>query len=219
MIIGIAGKAGSGKDEFFKLLSPLFPHAKRFAFADEIKTLCGLYFDWGEVRLNGDLKEELADTRTTQMGHVHLEIRLKKLAKTVGLKPELVVSTFVKAFKEFERRGHVTPREVMQHIGTEVGQGLHKQIWVKALMAQIAQSTGTPHHFVTDVRFDSEARAIRQQNGIIVNIQRPFYRKKVRTHSSEAGINPELVNHSLLNIGDLESFKKLAAIFLETLYA
>jgi energy-coupling factor transporter ATP-binding protein EcfA2 len=213
MIVGITGKAGVGKDTLFKLLAPTYPNAKRFAFADEIKVLCALYFDWKERHLNGYLKDKLVPTNGSKIGHSRLNARLHILAKAVGLCPELVIKDFLAAFKMFELRGQVMPREVMQHMGTEIGRVLHTDFWAIVLMAQIQKSVGTPHHFVTDVRFDSEAYAIKAQGGVIIQIHRPNV-PDVREHSSESGVHLTLIDHIIINSEDVHFFRHQALSFL-----
>ena len=59
MLIGITGKAGSGKDTAAKALIDI--GWKRFAFADELKNTVNSLFGWNSDHSNGHLKE-LEDT-------------------------------------------------------------------------------------------------------------------------------------------------------------
>ena len=60
MIIGIAGKKGSGKDTVGQYL--IDQHGfKRYAFGDPVKEVCRLLFGFTDEQLYGDKKEELTE--------------------------------------------------------------------------------------------------------------------------------------------------------------
>jgi hypothetical protein len=66
---------------------------------------------------------------------------------------------------------HLTPRWVLQYWGTEVcRQGFHDDIWIAALESRLARRAD--HTVISDVRFPNEVKAIREQGGKIVWIQR-----------------------------------------------
>lgn len=60
MIIGIAGKKGSGKDTFGDYLCKNFGYI-RYAFGDPVKEVCRILFGFNDQQLYGDKKEELTD--------------------------------------------------------------------------------------------------------------------------------------------------------------
>lgn len=58
MIFGISGFKGSGKDEFFKVLSDLVPTYKKLAFADPIKTQIQCIFNLQTEQEYDDFKRK-----------------------------------------------------------------------------------------------------------------------------------------------------------------
>lgn len=58
MIVGITGKARSGKDTVAEYLVRVFGYT-RFAFADQLKDIVCDMFDWGPAHRDGELKEEI----------------------------------------------------------------------------------------------------------------------------------------------------------------
>ena len=81
-----------------------------------------------------------------------------------------------------------TPRSIMQMIGTEVGRFVHHDFWVNALMSKYKASIigydidptigrypiydQLPNWIVSDVRFENEAKSIKDRNGFIIRLQR-----------------------------------------------
>lgn len=97
-------------------------------------------------------------------------------------------------------------RRLMQVLGTEVGrQGIHPDIWVDTAAHAINERTKRFDPVViTDVRFDDEARAIRQLGGTIIEIRRADLPPPDDAHASERGIDPELIDAIVDNDGDLD---------------
>jgi hypothetical protein len=72
-----------------------------------------------------------------------------------------------------ERLGmpHLTPRWILQYWGTEVcREHFHDDIWIAALQSRLARRSD--HTVISDVRFPNEIKAIKEQDGRIVWIQR-----------------------------------------------
>jgi hypothetical protein len=66
----------------------------------------------------------------------------------------------------------VTPRWVLQHIGTDVMRDhFHKSIWVHSLMKKLHNSSS--NYVISDVRFRNEVDVILSQQGQIWEVQRP----------------------------------------------
>jgi len=103
----------------------------------------------------------------------------------------------------------VTPRRVLQTLGTEWGRYVIDQdIWVKVGMqnAKRLSEEGSDIVVFTDVRFDNEARAIRDNGGHVFEIFRPG-NQAVESHASESGVDPALVTSKVMNHGSLEEFQ------------
>lgn len=69
----------------------------------------------------------------------------------------------------------VTPRKMMQSVGTEWGREMiHPELWVRSLVQRIRPALDRGQNVVvSDVRFPNEATAIRNLGGVIVRVTRP----------------------------------------------
>lgn len=187
-IIGIAGKKRHGKDV---LAAVLGSHGKvvRIAFADELKRYAMQLWDLSFEQLYGsDRDKETVDPRW-------------------GL----------------------TPRFIMQQFGTEVGRNIHAETWVRKVMTAIDRGShgdtvtlpdlearqfrefrfkpGTVVAWaIPDVRFPTEADAIKSAGGIIVKVIRPLLVSN-DTHASETDVDKIVANQTVLNVGTLEEFE------------
>lgn len=65
----------------------------------------------------------------------------------------------------------LSPREIMQKFGTEVGRVFSEDVWVKSMEEFISQR-GYDKYVIDDVRFLNEAQAIRKDGGIVIGIRR-----------------------------------------------
>lgn len=101
----------------------------------------------------------------------------------------------------------VTPRSVMQFVGTELMRNhLEKEfgitgLWVKRFCEEYDPEVPT---IVTDVRFEDEAQALRDRGGVLLRIERPGLDTSDQ-HESEQGqfeVDVTLVNDS--TIADLQ---------------
>ncbi len=69
----------------------------------------------------------------------------------------------------------VTPRKMMQTVGTEWGRRMvHPEMWVRSLRQRISPALDRGQNVVvSDVRFRNEAQALRDIGGVIVRVTRP----------------------------------------------
>ena len=92
----------------------------------------------------------------------------------------------------------VTPRLLLQTIGTEVGREISPDIWVNSLMndyisyADAINGTSEikklyPNWIIADVRFLNEVKAIKKKDGIVIRINRESAYNS--THSSETALD------------------------------
>jgi hypothetical protein len=147
-IIGLAGKARSGKDTVAQILGDLYGYHTT-AFAESLKRACGEIFHFNAAQLYGDLKEE--------------------------------VDPF----------WQMTPRHVMQHVGTELFRHWRSEIWVQSCARRIAMEP-TVNWVIVDVRFPNEADAVRRWGGKVVWIERPgrpTLNDAVACHASETALD------------------------------
>ena len=129
--------------------------------------------------------------------------------------------------------GHpVTPRWVLQHIGTDVMRNhFHTNIWVHSLMKKLADPTG--NYVISDVRFRNEVDVILAQHGEIWEVQRApmpeWYGEKFNdyedlkrhmelyhpsVHASEWDWRLTKRNHIIRNNGTLHDLKDKVSIII-----
>ena len=121
--------------------------------------------------------------------------------------------------------GGMTPRYLMQTLGTEWGrQAVNENFWVDLAAVKVERALGNTRHgnvdilplkFVfDDVRFGNEAEMIRRYGGVIVRIERPDATQDpaISGHASEAfDFKPDMV---ILNDGTPEDLQdKLLSIW------
>jgi len=112
----------------------------------------------------------------------------------------------------------VSPRQIMQKIGTEMGRGIHPDTWIRFLRKQIDDFVSVrciypgdpPITFViSDVRFPNEAEAIRSWGGSIWRVLRPgLLTAEVDQHPSETSIKAIRPDLTIINDGTLAQLKE-----------
>lgn len=111
--------------------------------------------------------------------------------------------------------GRITPRIMMQTLGTEWGRSLLPDLWLRVWQHELDDSA----HVVTvpDVRFDNEAELIRSLGGTIVHVTRKPTADMlaVPAHASEAGITRAKGDIIFRNDRGIEKMAALAANILD----
>lgn len=178
-IIGFTGKMGAGKDTAFDRLQALFgAHVYcKASFAAPLKaSLAAL------LNVNVDVLEAWKNEPKVRLTVVDLSGGGRDLGRSFSI------------------------REVMQRYGTEAHRDIFgEDFWVTAAMADVARSQrqdamlriGPKTHVFTDVRFENEARAIREAGGLIYEIVGP--NADTGDHPSEAGVPEGLIEWGLDN--------------------
>lgn len=101
-----------------------------------------------------------------------------------------------------------TPREMMQSLGTEWGRMLVSgNVWISALRKQLKPQK---NYVIDDVRFDNEARFVRER-GAVIHVERE---RDIAgdTHISEAGIDDDLIDATIKNVSCYESDLELEVV-------
>ena len=188
MIIGISGKAGSGKDIAAKMLEVLYANPdisyedfanrryKNFAdiqiehFADSLKETAQVLFRIGEWETN------------TQEGK---KTTINWIGKTV--------------------------RELLQGIGQGLRDAIDFDLWVKILFANTEDWS---NYIIADVRYPNEVKAIKERNGILLRIDRKG--AGAGNHSSETALDDykEWDVH-IENNGSIEDLFEAMRIFIK----
>ncbi len=176
------------------------------SFASKVKDVCSI--------LTGVPREDW-DNRELR----NIELGIKGLENPI-------VSECANVGKFGMRIPNYTYRTFMQRVGTEaMRDSIHQDIWVNALMKDYkwALSDGWvpsyndpdnsgnypnaepiyPNWVITDLRFDNEAKVIRDRGGIIIHLYREF---NYDSHISEKGIPMEIGDWMVYNTGSLEDF-------------
>ena len=186
MIIGISGKAGSGKDTAAKMLEVLYANPdisyedfankryKNFAdiqivhFADSLKETAQVLFRIGEWETN------------TQEGK---KTTINWIGKTV--------------------------RELLQGIGQGLRDAIDPNLWVKILFANTEDWS---NYIIADVRYPNELEAIKERNGVLIRIDRNG--AGAGDHSSETALDDyNDWDVHIENNGSLESLFEAMRIF------
>ena len=97
----------------------------------------------------------------------------------------------------------VTPRRLMQTLGTEWGRGIDPDLWASLTAAKIKQMVGRGQKVVIDdMRFPNEFDAITKIGGATVCIHRSTA-EVVTGHSSEGQLNDHFFDAVLINDGTI----------------
>lgn len=111
---------------------------------------------------------------------------------------------------------NMSPRQMAQQLGTEAcRKGIRDDIWIKSLESSILTSK-VDVAFITDARFDNEARFVRKQDaGLVIQIVRDG-QKTIATsnHASEQPLDPDLITFTIKNV---EGNAFVAAAELQTI--
>lgn len=141
MKVCICGYEGSGKDTVATMLVESYQF-KQFAFADNLKKAICIIFGWEEALLKG----------------ITVESRIWR---------EQVDPYWE---KELNRPG-LTPRKVMQWIGTDVlREHFDDGIWIKSLKKQLI--TAKTNVVISDCRFPNEIDMVKNLGGIVIRVNR-----------------------------------------------
>lgn len=161
-LIGIAGRARSGKDTVASFIIAAVGGYK-YSFADPIRSML--------VPLGVD------------MDHPYWKSRKEEIIPALG----------------------VSPRQMMQTLGTEWGRTLiNPDLWM--LLAQQRLLRSGPGMVISDVRFENEAAWIRKHGGRIIHVVRPDA-QAIEQHVSEDGIEVLDSDAQLFNSGTLEELQ------------
>lgn len=99
----------------------------------------------------------------------------------------------------------VTPRHMMQTLGTEWGRHVASDLWVAAAFARNPLGC-----IYSDVRFPNEADVVRDDGGVVIRVSRPGFEPGRDTHASEVPLPDGLVDIELVNDGTPEQLVQRA---------
>ena len=197
MIIGIAGRIGSGKDTVGEIIQelclsnhgPVFEVKK---FAGKLKQIASL--------LTGIPVEDFEDQ----------EFKKSYLGAEWGTVESNPLNA-VPVFENIEFNHLMSVRELLQKLGTEaIRDGLHPNAWVNALMCEYKRPKMSEYNpsnwIITDVRFPNELEAVEDVKGLTIKVVRPVEKSKtsVRLHPSETSLDKAEFDYEIINDGSIE---------------
>lgn len=197
-LIGIAGKAGAGKDTLADQLVRQHGFVK-YSLAAPMKKMLNDLFGWTD--------ENWQDRKWKERKSVLFNMR--NIGRSIDV-------------------DSLSPRQLAQWLGTEVGRTIGgPDVWLNLMVREwnSLRYNLDYHHgegvsepcarmVVADVRFDNEARRIRDLGGVIIRINRPGV-AGVAQHASEKGVSDELVNVEVTNDTDIITFLRNCHYALE----
>ena len=85
-----------------------------------------------------------------------------------------------------EKKGNMTAREGLQHVGTDVFRSMYENVWVDSCLRQI-ESDSPELALISDARFKNEVGSIQETGGFVIGLTRSPY-KKADKHPSETEV-------------------------------
>lgn len=199
MIIGITGKAQSGKDTACRIVQLI----------NTVDYDCACSEGEGEKYILDNVDNILPMTCMWEK-HAFAD-KLKECASIILGVPRFMFESgeFKESFTSLplsNKEGEpMTYREFLQYFGTEVGRNIDKDLWVKALMYSYGRDKES-HWIVPDVRFPNEADAIRNAGGVLWKIERDG--SGAGNHISEKLIDDIMVDIIIENNLDMKYYIK-----------
>lgn len=199
MIIGITGKAQSGKDTACRIVQLI----------NTVDYDCACSEGEGEKYILDNVDNILPITCMWEK-HAFAD-KLKECASIILGVPRFMFESgeFKESFTSLplsNKEGEpMTNREFLQYFGTEVGRSIDKNLWIKALMYSYGRDKES-HWIIPDVRFPNEADAIRNAGGVLWKIEREG--SGAGNHISEKLIDDIMVDIIIENNLDMKYYIK-----------
>ena len=187
LLIGLLGRAGSGKDTVAAFVRETID-AATFAFATSLKQEASRAFG---------VDPRLFDERAIK------EVPLQQLALTRCTMPE-----FVDFASELARFDSLKPRTIMQAYG-DFRRQQHPGYFLRpAYFAwSDAQTAGRAALVITDVRYPNEAEWVKTHGGLLWRVERTGL-APVNSHSSEWSLRDYPVDATIRNFGSLDDLRR-----------
>ena len=178
----------SRKDDLYTQYADqmIWPYVKMYNFADALKELCVTMFDISHEQAYGTYKNSLTKLKWENMPGVITPRDAENFLSKLGYSPEPeILSEIFDGIAIIHKPGFMTAREVLQFVGTDIFRRMYEPIWVNLLMNKIKMDSPLVA-VIADCRFDNEARAVKEEGGILVYLTR---RPSEDSHSSEDGFS------------------------------
>lgn len=175
MLIGLSGKKTSGKDTICTIIEAIDVYHNTI-FKPDVSLIDFVHQCLFEKRL-----DSLAAFRdiVTSWDRESFAKKLRRCLYTI-VNDDRIFALDDKTKNELStikdaEGNYYTIRQLLQKFGTEVGRNISPNIWVDALMNDYKKAKLDGYEkdwIVTDVRFENEAKAIRENNGILIRVNR-----------------------------------------------
>lgn len=194
-IIGLAGKAGAGKDSVANFLV----ESERFtkiAFAAPLKELCCNVFD---------VEPEYFDDRKLKEGelpcyitltHSHIE-KIEDALRKWGFDVDYIAQH---NFIDFVGTEFKKPRQILQTIGDMLRNNIREDIFIVMLFSRIKELSSNV--VVSDVRFKNERDALKKAGAKLVLVKRQELDSKDK-HKSENDLGEEKEYDAVIKNDDI----------------
>lgn len=225
-VIMIAGAAGTGKDTVAKMIRWRRSDAHRWALAEPIKQFAQKVFGFSERQLYGpsaDREEpdpaftawRWPSNETWRWAAQNYSQERILFATHMSVWTNVPFTEILRSLDEWwrsivTRQEPLTPRVVLQTLGSDCGRNLDPFVWIRALEHRAALSDA-PLALVTDGRFDNEFEYARQRNWALWHVERATVTSDPDAHPSErdmfSAVLPKLRSHHLINNGSLDELR------------
>ena len=195
LLIGISGKAGTGKDTLALLLASMLPHSQILKFATPLKEAAAAILHTPVASFEDPLFK-----KTLLPGELQQQHSMKVLDENT--KPFWVNSVTAHDYRWF-----------LQVLGTEVSRQLHPAIWIWSFFNS-PRFDPTRTTLISDVRFKNEANEIVRRGGILLRVEnsrlpKPTYLYST-PHASEVELDNYPFDHTIHNNGTLSELESAA---------
>jgi hypothetical protein len=164
MIIGLSGKAFSGKDSVADYILDNYYWDRKIGFADNLKEACVEIFDlkWDQVLTQQGKSTNLPKPVIINHNILLKLIRWMRKTHNVALQYRPHLHLYNKELRK--------PRDILQFVGTEVMRHYASDYHCEVVFRTISPSEKI---IITDVRFPNEAKGVLSNGGHLVRVERP----------------------------------------------
>lgn len=106
----------------------------------------------------------------------------------------------------------VTPRTLMQTLGTEWGRGINPDLWADLTISKVQNSRAPV--VIDDMRFPNEFDAVREAGGKTIKVVRPGVTRPANCHPSEGQLDNHEFDFVVYNDGTVEDLHRKVASLL-----
>lgn len=204
IILGVSGKARTGKGEFAKIACDEYAF-KKLSFAGSLKQEVADFLnkwnvEWRHENLYGENSSREEILKIT-MECIDSDVEMCDFFKFFGLTRGIGKDGFF----------HFTPRSLMQWWGTEFRRAQDPDYWVKKTINEIKNDKSNSRFIIDDLRFENEAIELLNNNAKLIRIERPNNPFTVSNpnHESEIGLDNWIEWHYVIeNSSTIDEYVK-----------